>query len=58
MNVTHSLPARTLRIVLAMVCHPCRRPRPGGPVAVPREGCGHSHGLLVILDPARPRPAP
>ena len=51
MNVTHSLPARTLRIVLAMVCHPCRRPRPG-------EGCGHSHGLLVILDPARPRPAP
>lgn len=58
MSAIHSLPVRTLRIVLAMILHPTRQPRPGVPVAVPREGRGHSHGLLVILDPARLRPVP
>ena len=53
MSAVFSLPARTLRIVLGMVARPASRPRPGIPVAVPREGLGHSHGLLVLLDPAR-----
>lgn len=56
MSAVHSLPVRTLRIVLAMICHPFRQPRPGVPVAVPREGRGHSHGLLVILDRPIGRP--
>lgn len=56
MSAVHSLPVRTLRIVLAMICHPFQQPRPGVPVAVPREGRGHSHGLLVILERPLGRP--